>query len=116
MFAQARVRLLTSQPRYLARPLVRHSSCGSMTSLTEADIEKKLRENLQVEEIYVQDTSGIPSEYVSYPPGNGSFFRIGIKSPDFKGLSKVKQHQTVNKILKEEIKLIHGLQLETVSE
>jgi len=45
--------------------------------------------------------------------GDGSFFQISIESPDFKGLSTVKQHQLIHKILKDEIKQIHGIQIES---
>jgi hypothetical protein len=43
--------------------------------------------------------------------GCGSFYAIHISSPQFKGLSTIKQHKLVNECLKEEVKAIHGLQV-----
>lgn len=43
--------------------------------------------------------------------GCGSFYAIHISSPQFKGLSTIKQHKLVNQCLKEEVKAIHGLQV-----
>lgn len=45
--------------------------------------------------------------------GCGSFYAIHISSPQFKGLSTIKQHKLVNECLKEEVKAIHGLQVRT---
>lgn len=38
-------------------------------------------------------------------------YAIDIASDQFKGLSVVKQHRKINEILKEEIKEMHGLQV-----
>lgn len=43
--------------------------------------------------------------------GCGSFYAILISSPEFAGLSMVKQHKLVNDCLKEDIAGIHGLQV-----
>lgn len=40
-------------------------------------------------------------------------FGLDIVSPKFEGLSTIKQHQMVNRVLKEEIKGWHGMQLKT---
>jgi stress-induced morphogen len=48
------------------------------------------------------------------PGGCGSFYAILISSPEFKGLSMVKQHKLVNDCLKEDIAGIHGLQVSGV--
>jgi acid stress-induced BolA-like protein IbaG/YrbA len=45
------------------------------------------------------------------PGGCGSFYAISISSPEFKGLSMIKQQRLVNDCLKEDIKGIHGLQV-----
>jgi stress-induced morphogen len=39
-------------------------------------------------------------------------YAIDIASDEFKGLSIVKQHRKINEILKDEIKGMHGLQVE----
>jgi stress-induced morphogen len=40
-------------------------------------------------------------------------YALEIESPKFNGLSVIKQHKLVNKILEEEIKGWHGVQLRT---
>lgn len=45
------------------------------------------------------------------PGGCGTFFAISVESDKFKGLSKIKQHQLVNKVLEEEVKTWHGMQV-----
>ncbi|KAK5006441.1 hypothetical protein LTR28_006486 [Elasticomyces elasticus] len=51
----------------------------------------------------VQDISG----------GCGSMYGIEVVSAQFKGMPVIKQHRLVNKILGEEIKKWHGIQLKT---
>jgi stress-induced morphogen len=51
----------------------------------------------------VQDISG----------GCGSMYALDIESVKFKGLSIIKQHKLVNRILENEIKKWHGVQLKT---
>jgi stress-induced morphogen len=43
--------------------------------------------------------------------GCGSFFAISVESDKFKGMSRIKQHQLVNKILADEVKTWHGVQV-----
>jgi stress-induced morphogen len=40
-------------------------------------------------------------------------FEIHVESPEFSGLSRVKQHQLVNGILAEEVKSMHGIRIST---
>ena len=54
-------------------------------------------------ELQVQDVSG----------GCGSMYALDIVSDRFKGLPVIKQHRLVNKVLGEEIKKWHGVQLKT---
>lgn len=71
------------------------------------DYEQKvydlLKTKLQPTDLAVKDVSG----------GCGSMFAINVVSPEFQGLSLVKQHRLVNEILKDEITKWHGLQLRT---
>ncbi|KAH8830636.1 bola protein, partial [Flagelloscypha sp. PMI_526] len=67
----------------------------------ELNIFTKLNDNFSPSKLQVQDVSA----------GCGTFYAIEIVSPAFKNLSMVKQHQLVNKTLKEEIAGIHGLQV-----
>lgn len=59
----------------------------------------------------VLDTKGFARLCFSLAGGCGSFYAIHISSPQFKGLSTIKQHKLVNQCLKEEVKAIHGLQV-----
>ncbi|XP_070490642.1 bolA-like protein 3 [Chironomus tepperi] len=54
-------------------------------------------------EVRVFDVSG----------GCGAMFEVNIKSPEFKGMSLVKQHQLVNKVLKEQVTQMHGIRIFT---
>lgn len=40
-------------------------------------------------------------------------YEIVVESLDFKGLSRVKQHQLITDALKEQIKEMHGLRIQT---
>ncbi|KAJ9122554.1 hypothetical protein QFC22_001983 [Naganishia vaughanmartiniae] len=66
----------------------------------ERGIYDKLKAKFGSKTLDVVDVSG----------GCGSFYAIHISSPQFKGLSTIKQHKLVNECLKEEVKAIHGLQ------
>merc|ERR1719251_751464 len=76
--------------------------CASSESL-ESKIRQKLESELEPTELNVYDTSG----------GCGSFFGIEIKSHHFNGKKTFQQHKLVNKVLKEEIEILHGLSLKT---
>lgn len=58
---------------------------------------------LQAQHISVVDISG----------GCGAMYEIVIESKEFKGLSRVKQHQLITETLKTEIKDMHGLRIHT---
>ncbi|KAL9712569.1 hypothetical protein Ac2012v2_003806 [Leucoagaricus gongylophorus] len=82
-----------------------HSTPAPSLDLSEGEREiyQKLTDKFSPTTLRVQDISG----------GCGSFYAIAITSEAFRGLSMVKQHQLVNKTLKNEIETIHGLQLRT---
>jgi len=69
----------------------------------EQMIYDKLSKELTPKELEVMDISG----------GCGSMFAINVVSDNFKGLTMIKQHKLVNKILADEIAKWHGLQLHT---
>ncbi|CZT24875.1 related to AIM1  len=69
----------------------------------EAKIFATIKEALQPTKLEVQDVSG----------GCGSMYALDIVSEQFAGLSVIKQHRMVNKILGDEIKKWHGVQLKT---
>ncbi|KAM3067996.1 hypothetical protein ACMFMG_011045 [Clarireedia jacksonii] len=69
----------------------------------ERRIWDKLNTELQPERLSVQDVSG----------GCGSMYAIDVVSRQFKGMNMLKQQRLVNKVLGEEIKGWHGMQLST---
>jgi stress-induced morphogen len=69
----------------------------------ERRIWDKLNMELQPEKLSVQDVSG----------GCGSMYAIDVVSKQFKGMNMLKQQRLVNKVLGEEIKGWHGVQLST---
>ncbi|KAJ1524204.1 hypothetical protein ONE63_010725 [Megalurothrips usitatus] len=52
-------------------------------------------------------------EVVDISGGCGAMYDITVEAPELKGLSIVKQHRMVNEALKEEIKDMHGLRINT---
>ena len=69
----------------------------------ERQIWELLNKELQAEKLEVQDISG----------GCGSMYGIEIVSERFRGLSMLMQQRLVNRVLGEEIKGWHGVQLRT---
>ncbi|EMC99253.1 hypothetical protein BAUCODRAFT_50498, partial [Baudoinia panamericana UAMH 10762] len=69
----------------------------------ERKIFDTVKQELKPTKLEVQDISG----------GCGSMYALDIVSESFKGLPVIKQHRLVNKILGEEIKNWHGVQLKT---
>ncbi|KAG8805372.1 hypothetical protein FRB91_008090 [Serendipita sp. 411] len=70
---------------------------------SERHIFNILNDRLDPSSLVVQDTSG----------GCGAFYQLQVSSKAFKGLTMIKQHRLVQDILKEEIKQLHGLQIQT---
>ncbi|KAF6205700.1 hypothetical protein GE061_019873 [Apolygus lucorum] len=54
-------------------------------------------------------------EVLDVSGGCGAMYEIYVEAPQFKGLSIVKQHRLVTDALKEEIKDMHGLRIQTSS-
>ncbi|KAH9827760.1 bola-like protein [Teratosphaeria destructans] len=69
----------------------------------ERHIFHTLTRSLHPTKLEVQDVSG----------GCGSMYALDIVSERFRGLSVIQQHRLVNRVLGEEIKGWHGLQLKT---
>lgn len=72
-------------------------------SETEKKIAEKIQQGLKSSVIRVADTSG----------GCGAMYSIEVVSEEFAGISIVKQHQLVTRLLKDEISQWHGFQLVT---
>jgi len=71
----------------------------------ELKIATKLEEQLKPTQLQVQDISG----------GCGSMYAVDITSASFDGMTYLEQHQLVNKVLRDEIKTMHGIQIKTKS-
>ena len=86
---------------------VRSLACSSPPN-QPAPNEQKLIDQLRLKfpnatDIAVMDVSG----------GCGAMFEVFVEAPDFKGVSRVKQHQMVNRALKSEIAEMHGVRVST---
>ncbi|KAK0181545.1 hypothetical protein PV327_003821 [Microctonus hyperodae] len=57
----------------------------------------------KAELIEVNDISG----------GCGAMFEVNVIAPEFSGLNTVKQHRLINDTLKDEIKDMHGIRIQT---
>ncbi|KAL5527552.1 hypothetical protein ACEPAG_6353 [Sanghuangporus baumii] len=88
---------------FFRRPIARNNSTAPQESQLEGErrIYSKLQERFNPSQLQVQDVSG----------GCGTFYAITIASKAFADLPMVQQHRLVNKILKEDIEGIHGLQV-----
>ncbi|GHJ87405.1 hypothetical protein NliqN6_3807 [Naganishia liquefaciens] len=106
----------TAASSILRRPIHSTSTLRNAAA-SDSDIYSKLNDGERA--IYDKLKAEFGSktlDVVDVSGGCGSFYAIHISSPQFKGLSTIKQHKLVNQCLKEEVKAIHGLQLKTVAE
>ncbi|KAJ8983066.1 hypothetical protein NQ317_007108 [Molorchus minor] len=72
--------------------------------VTEKEIITVLRKQFpKATLIGVEDTSS----------GCGAMFNVVVETSEFKGLSIIKQHKLIYHVLKDQIKSIHGIHLET---
>ena len=75
-------------------------------------IEKKITGALSPSYLSVSNESHMHS----VPPGSESHFKLIIVSQNFEGMSRIRRHQTVNKILKEELSdKLHALSMEALT-
>ncbi|XP_076470406.1 bolA-like protein 3 [Babylonia areolata] len=89
-------------------PLLSQTACGYSRTVQLTDGEKAIVEKLKskfpgAKVIEVSDVSG----------GCGAMYQISIEAEEFKGKRTMQQHRLVNEALAEEIKEMHGLQLNT---
>ncbi|MPC25785.1 bolA-like protein 3 [Portunus trituberculatus] len=91
-------RLLLSTLRPQARWLCDSAGPGSARLMT------LLKDRFpQATAVEVEDISG----------GCGAMYEVWVEAPDFKGLSRVKQHKLITETLKAEIQDMHGLRITT---
>ena len=75
-------------------------------------IENKITEALSPSYLTVMNESYMHS----VPPGSESHFKLVVVTDSFDGVPRVRRHQTVNGILKDELAgPLHALSMETVS-
>ncbi|KAI7538778.1 hypothetical protein KC331_g10141 [Hortaea werneckii] len=97
-----------SAPIFLSRSYASEAASSGVEAPDYLDErERKIFDTIKGElhptKLEVQDISG----------GCGSMYALDIVSEQFKGLPVIKQHRLVNKVLGEEVKKWHGLQLKT---
>ncbi|KAF2126117.1 bola-like protein [Dothidotthia symphoricarpi CBS 119687] len=90
-------------PAHPTRPYSQSAEPPDYLNEAELHVFNKIKAELDPVKLEVQDVSG----------GCGSMYAIDIESPKFKGLTVIKQHKLVNKVLEAEIKSWHGVQLKT---
>ncbi len=78
----------------------------------QGDIEAKLQTSLAPSHLQVINESHMHS----VPPGSESHFKVVVVSERFAGMPRVRRHQTVNDILRDELSArIHALSLRTLT-
>jgi len=96
-------RSLLCQPAHITSSRFYSAEAPDYLDANERKVFDLIKSSLSPTKLEVQDISG----------GCGSMYGIDIVSEEFRGLSTIKQHRLVNKILGEEIKKWHGVQLKT---
>jgi len=77
-----------------------------------AEIERKIRDAIEPEHLDVINESHMHN----VPPGSETHFKLIIVSSVFDNLGRVQRHQTVNRILAEELSgPVHALSMETMT-
>ena len=75
------------------------------------ELEKKLKENINFEEIIFVDNSHLHTHHKSFIPGK-LHLHLKIKSLYLNSISKINAHKIIMKVLKEDLKTkIHALEI-----
>lgn len=90
-----------NHPVLVLAACVTRVSCTEMDAVSASQIQEKLKQHLQAEQVDVIDTSG----------GCGSAFQVAIVSDAFRGKRLLERHQLVHQVLEEELKTIHALSI-----
>ena len=99
----SRVLLLGHSPAHTRSSGVAVRSLSFMKLSEEEAMEDRLRSQLGASFVRVTDISG----------GCGSMYHVQVHSTKFAGLRMVQQHRMVNEVLKDNIKDMHGIRIET---
>ena len=89
----------------------------------ELKVFKKIKETLQPTKLEVCISSSLSHHGTSHripqvqdiSGGCGSMYALDIVSDQFKGLTVIKQHRLVNKVLGDDMKAWHGVQMKTMA-
>ena len=76
-------------------------------------IKNKLNTELEPTKLEIIDNTDEHASHYTVEMGNVSHIMIVIRSPKFKDLNKLKQHQLIYKILSDEIPQIHAVQIDS---
>lgn len=89
-----------------------HPFTGTENVTVRRNIEAKIRAALSPMHLRVIDESHMHA----VPPGSESHFKLVVVSDRFEGVSRIRRHQTVNRILEQELREdIHALSMETLT-
>jgi len=95
-----------------AEPAARQEPKDRSPMSVQGDIEAKLRASLAPSHLQVINESHMHS----VPPGSESHFKVVVISERFAGMPRVRRHQAVNDILRDELaSRIHALSLRTMT-
>jgi len=72
-------------------------------------LEEKLREHLKPSYLEVRDDSHKHQGHVGWNKEGQTHFHITVVSDKFNGYSNIDRHRIINKILEDEIAIIHAL-------
>eukprot|EP00045_Choanoeca_perplexa_P004203 m.36130 g.36130 ORF g.36130 m.36130 type:complete len:120 (-) comp12449_c0_seq4:661-1020(-) len=82
-----------------------HTASRLRQTEAEAAMTQKLKTVFDTDDVRVEDNSG----------GCGSQYEVHVVSPQFEGLSKLKQNRLVTQALKEEIAQMHAIRVFTTA-
>ena len=116
LFIMARL-LLTSSLFPLSKTSSRSLLVPVWTSISSTRVNYTSAADVRVQrvtELLKKELNPTELEVIDHSGGcDGGTLEIRIASDKFKGASKLKQHRTVNTIMKEELKNLHALVLRT---
>ena len=74
-------------------------------------IEKKLRENLDVIFLNLKDESYLHANHNEEAKAGGTHFLLTIAARNFDEINLLSRHKIINQILRDEFKIIHALKI-----
>jgi BolA family transcriptional regulator, general stress-responsive regulator len=74
-------------------------------------IEKKLRDNLDVTFLNLKDESYLHANHNEEAKAGGTHFSLTIVAGNFDAINLLSRHKIINQILRDEFKIIHALKI-----